>query len=167
MQYLNVKLLGLSGRPHPALLDINHPRECQKLRLHIKFLSGDFLTGQRRSKDQPGTDPSCTLCLHPLESVEHILAVCSSLSEERQRLYPQLLNTVSQVQPNCRLLQNHTSSQLTQFILDCTSIHLEDDYRVPAHNPRVGELFQLSRDWCFAMNNARARQLKSKSKNKH
>ena len=53
MEHFNVQLYGLSGRCHPALLGIMTTRDAKKLRLHIKFLSGDFLTNERRAIDQP------------------------------------------------------------------------------------------------------------------
>ena len=41
-KYLNVKLLDLSGRPHPALQVIFRTQDVIKLRIHIKFLVGDY-----------------------------------------------------------------------------------------------------------------------------
>ena len=52
------------------------------LRLHIKFLSGDFLTNERLSIDNPALSPACPLCLSHdpgnvlLESTEHVLVTC-------------------------------------------------------------------------------------------
>ena len=51
MKYLNVQLTGLSGNPHPALHNIYTTQQAKKLRLHIKFLTGDFLTGERQAND--------------------------------------------------------------------------------------------------------------------
>ena len=85
MNYLNVQLSGLSGRPHPALLNIFTTHDARKLRHHLKFLTGDFLTNERRANDQPGLDPSCTLCLAPLESTEHVLMSCRATADIRQR----------------------------------------------------------------------------------
>ena len=146
LQYLNVQLLGLGGRPHPALLSINTTQDARKLRPHLKFLTGDFFHGFRRAQDHPGTDPSCKLCSAPEETTEHILTICPSLSEVRQRLFPELMNRVASVQPSCRILQSSTSAILTQFILDCTSINLEESFRIPAHNYNNQEIFSLSRD---------------------
>ena len=42
MNFLNVKLMGLSGQPHPALQGINNTQDARKLRTYIKFLAGDF-----------------------------------------------------------------------------------------------------------------------------
>ena len=49
--YLNIQLHGLSGRPHPTLQNINTTRDAQKLRLHLKFLTCDFLTNERIAID--------------------------------------------------------------------------------------------------------------------
>ena len=78
MKYLNVELHGLTGRPHPSLLGIYTTQDAKKLRLHLKFLCGDFLTGLRRSIDLPGTSPACQVCLAPEESIEQ-----SYLSHQR------------------------------------------------------------------------------------
>ena len=79
MEHLNVKLLGLSGCQHPALLNITTTQDSRKLRHHLKFLAGDYLTGWRRSRDLPGTDPACRLCLAKVENTEHILTICPAL----------------------------------------------------------------------------------------
>ena len=81
LEYLNVQLNGLCGRPHPSLLNIQTTQDTKKLRLHLKFLTGDFLTGWRRSRDLPGTDPSCKLCQAQYETTEHILTICPALAE--------------------------------------------------------------------------------------
>ena len=162
MTYLNVNLSGLSGLPHPALRGIRTTQDCKKLRIHIKFLSGDFLTWSRRHKDNPMLDPSCRLCSATEETIEHILTVCPALVETRQRLYPDLMNIVFKVQPTCQIIQSSSPSDiLTQFILDCTSVNLTEEFRVPSHNPLIQDIFTISRDWCYAVSNARSRLLKT------
>ena len=96
MQYLNVQIQGLSGTPHPALMNIYNMQEVKKLRLHIKFLSGDFLTAERQALDN-GTNPQFKLCLFQEETVEHVLTQCRAKSDTHDRLLPALLNTVIQV----------------------------------------------------------------------
>ena len=160
MTYLNVLLSGLSGKPHPALRGIHTTQDCKKLRVHIKFLSGDFLTYHRRYRDNPSLDPSCRLCPASQETIEHILAVCPALADTRQRLYPELMNTVLHVQPSCGILATSTPAILTQFVLDCTSTNLTQAFCVPSHNPLVQNIFTISRDWCYAMSNTRSRLLK-------
>ena len=161
MSYLNVQLTGLAGRPHPALLNINTTQDVKKLRPHLKFLAGDFLTGEKLAMNQPNQNPACKLCSAPMDSSHHLLVACSATADIRQRIFPELLNVVAQVQPNSSLLQHHSHPQLTQFILDCTSPNLEENIRIPAHNPGISRVFQLSRDWCFSISNERARLLKN------
>ena len=162
MKYLNVQLCGLSGCPHPALMNITTTQDVKKLRHHIKLLTGDLLTADRRAIDQPGLDPSCPLCSAPRETIEHVLVACKGTAEPRQRIYPELVNTVAQVQPTCEILHTHNDMILTQFILDCTSPNLPDHYRVPSHNPRVSEIFKISRDWSYAICIMRARLFNQK-----
>ena len=160
MNFLNVQLTGLSGQPHPALHNIRTTQDSKKLRLHLKFLCGDLLTGWRKSRNLPGTDPTCSLCTSAVETIEHIIAVCPALSEVRQRIYPELVNTVASVQPTCRILISSTPAILTQFLLDCTSINLPEEFRIPARNPKCQLICKISRDWCFSISNSRSRQLK-------
>ena len=62
MKYLNVQLAGLSGRPHPAVQNISTTHEVKKLRLHLKFLTCDYLTNERIFIDRPTISPACVLC---------------------------------------------------------------------------------------------------------
>ena len=161
MKYLNVQLLGLSGAVHPALRNINTTQDVKKLRLHVKFLTCDLLTNERKSLDQPSMSPACLLCHAPVESLEHVLVVCKATQLVRDRLLPELLNTVLSVQPSSSiLLPNRDNSILSQFLLDCTSVNLPETYRIPAHNPGISMIFKLSRDWSFSINAERSRQLK-------
>jgi hypothetical protein len=162
MQYLNVQLNGLSGAPHPCLLNIITTQDVKKLRLHLKFLTGDFLTNERLNLDQPNLSPACQLCHAPVESSEHVLVVCKATQEVRSRLIPDLMNTVAQVQPTCKLLESHPpqASILAQFLLDCSSLNLPDSFRVPAHNPAISAIFNVSRNWTFSISSARSRLLK-------
>ena len=162
MKYLNVQLHGLSGRPHPVLQNINTTQDAKKLRFHLKFLTSDFLTAERLALDQPNLNPACKLCQAPSESIEHVLVSCRATEEVRQRLLPDLLNTVAYIQPNSEILQTPSASQLTQFVLDCSSINLDSNLRIPAHNPGVSAVYKLSRDWCYSVGNMRAKLLKSR-----
>ena len=157
MMYLQTDLLGLSGRPHPALLNINGTQDAKKLRAHLKFLTCDdnisFLLSDSSN--------SCVFCLSEC-SVEHVLISCPANQNTRERLLPSLLTIIADTQPSCALLQfHHDPSLLVQFILDCTSINLPDTFRIPAHNLGIARLFEMSRDWCFAIFNERSRQFKN------
>ena len=111
---------------------------------------------------QRGGEPRCRLCDAPLEDIPHILVDCPKTAETRHRLLPQLLNLVADVQPQSGLLDTSktTSRQLAQFIMDPTSFNLPNTHRISFQHPRLSDLYRLSRDWCFAIYNSRARLLK-------
>ena len=161
LQYLNVQLQGLSGRPHASLQYISETRDAMKFRAHMKLLTGDFLSYELLA-NQRGSDPRCRLCPSPLESTQHILTECLATSELRERLLPDLLNLLHDIQPSNGLLEISRSNRiLTQFILDPTSPNLSNDYRIPVQHPSLNDLFRVSRDWCFAITSSRAKQLKN------
>ena len=147
MIYLNVQLAGLSGRPHPILQNIRTTQDAKKLRLHIKLLTCDYFTNEKLAKDNPMKSPACDLCHAPWDTIEHILVTCSATVETRRRLHPELVNAVARVQPTCGILQHHPPpAVMVQFILDCTSINLPENFRIPAHNPDIGIVYRVSRD---------------------
>ena len=72
------------------------------------------------------------------------------------------------VQPLCAILECYSSPPiLAQFILDCTSLNLPDNYRIPAHNPNISLVYKISRDWTFAIGSERLRLLKQARKSKY
>ena len=163
MEYLNVQLSGLNGRPHPALTSVTTTRDIPKLRLHLKFLTGDYPSYHRLAKDRGTNDSNCKLCGSPCEDTKHILTECRATSDQREKLLPELLNTIASINPHSKILDQETltTQVLTQFILDCGSINLTNSYRLSYSHPRINEVFRLSRDWCFAINNARIKLLKT------
>ena len=165
MMYLNLQVNGLSGAGHPAIRGINTTQEAKKLRPHLKFLTSDIMTNERRALDQPHLSSAYDLCGSSIESIEHVLTICSVTQETRDRLLYDLLSTVSTVQPSCSILLPHLdSSLLTQFILDCTSLNLPDSIRIPAHHPGISEIYKISREWTYAINRERSRLRKSSVK---
>ena len=88
----------------------------------LKFLTCDILTNERKSIDQPSVSPACDLCDAPTDSIEHVLVSCGATSDVRNRLFPELMNVVAQVQPMSQILQTHPpASTLTQLSL---TVHL-------------------------------------------
>ena len=130
MEYLNVQLAGLSGRPHPALTSVTTTRDIPKLRLHLKFLTGDYPSYHRLARDRGTNDSYCRLCTSPCEDTKHILTECRATSDLREKLLPELLNTVACINPNSKILDltTMTNQVLTQFILDCGSLNLPKYY---------------------------------------
>ena len=162
MTYLNVELFGLSGRQHPALFHVYDTREVMKMRLHLKFLTGDYLSFRRLAEDNGKQDTHCRICPADMEDIQHILVECRGTAEVRSRLLPELLNTVSVIQPCSGILdhQHLSPRDLTQFILDCGSFNLINKYRLSYENPGIFEIYRVARNWCFGIHNERKRILK-------
>jgi hypothetical protein len=108
-------------------------REVIKMRLHLKFLTGDYLSFKRLAEDNGKKDTHCRICPAELEDIEHILVECRGTAEVRD---------------------------LTQFILDCGSFNLINKYRLSYENPRICEIYRVARNWCFGIHMERNRILK-------
>ena len=162
MDFLNVQALGLTGRPHPALHKIETTQDANKSRLHIKFLAGDFLTGELLAA-QSGGNPECKLCESGSETTDHIITQCIALSNVRGRIMPEVMNKVADIAPQCEILETNNKQHHTQFLLDCSSLNLPQNVRISNQNPRITEIFKISRDLCYAL--ARERQRKMKKLN--
>ena len=166
MTYLNIQLHSLSSRPHSVLQNICTTQDAKKLRLHLKFLTCDILTNERRAQDQPGVSPACDLCDDPIDSIEHALVSCKATADIKERLFPELMNAVAKVQPMSKILRYQPPPPvLTQFVLDCTSFNLPDDIRIPVHNPGVSTVHSVCRDWCYAVGSERSRLLRTHNRN--
>ena len=131
MKYLNVSIKGLNGRPHPALSGIVTTQSVQKSRAHIKMLTDDLYTYEKKSKYQGGSS-QCKLCSSEnSEDLVHILTVCKTYEDTRSRILLQMeilcLRAKSDINFKT-ILCNQTI--LNQFILDCTSLN---------HRSRISE----------------------------
>ena len=170
MTFLNIQLFGLNGRHHPAQFGLETTRDVERLRPHMKMLTGDYLTYSRIALDRKTGDPSCRICKAgkpshpPPETIEHILTECRGTSEARQRIIPELLNALLVIQPNHTYLTCPPSLQnlditFAQFILDCTSFNLPPQYRI-SMNISTTNIFRISRDIFFAVHSSRMNALK-------
>ena len=170
MTFLNIQLNGLTGRHHPALMGLTTTRDVEKARTHIKMLSGDYLTYSRLAIDRKSGDPSCRLCRDmspiPQDTIVHVLTECRETAETRERIIPEILNELLEINPThvylTRPLSLHTPDPvLTQFILDCTSFNLPDQYRLDINSKNLTRIFARTRDYCYAVNSSRLKKLKS------
>ena len=158
MKYMNVSLSSLRGRYHPCLQNIISSNEVKKLRPHIKFLTGDYLTYQRKCEDSGQGDPTCRICRLENESISPILTQCPAYDDIRNRILPEF-SAILKLTQNCLKFENirRDPNILTQFILDPTSFNLKG--RVHVSDPVVPELFKVSRDYCMAVHTERTRRL--------
>ena len=163
MKFLNVTLSGLRGRHHPALNDLITTLDVQKSRIHIKMLSGDYLTFQQKA-NQSGGSAHCRCCPlpSPPEDLTHILHSCIAYSEVRKRIigeYNVLCNQAESIISFDQICNSGDS--FTQFVLDPASFNLT--HRIHMNDPVLGLFFKVSRDFCYAINSKRMKILLKKS----
>ena len=160
MKFFNVSLLGLRGRHHPAVGNINETSQVINMRPHLKMLTGDYLTYEKKSQ-QSGGMPHCRICISgESESLVHVIGCCLALSEPRNRI----MSEIDQLcQFNGFLMRDYYANpeELTQFILDPSSMNLSK--RIHINDPILPELFKLSRDLCNAIHKLRMRLIQNKN----
>ena len=162
MNFLNVSILGLRGRPHPALQNIKSTHDVEKSRPHIKMLAGDYFTYQVRAS-QSGGSSHCRCCNDPSkpdEDIAHILLHCSAYIDIRERM----LNEFRRLSENTNhklIFDNLDATNLSQFILDPSSLNLK--HRISVNDPYLSDFIQLSRDLCYSINKKRLETLKTLS----
>ena len=167
LTFLNVQTIGLSGRLHPAIAWLQTTQDVAIVRPHLKMLAGDYQCYAYLGNDR-GTDQSCKLCPQPpyqpapTEDLVHLLSQCRATADTRDSYLPNLLNMISVHLPSNGILYHQPPpSILTQFLLDCSSLNLPADIRIPPRHP----CFTLITRQCSVMINGihrdRCNQLKN------
>ena len=127
LSFLNVQTIGLCGRSHPALHNLLTTQAVKIARPHLKMLAGDYMCYYFLWKDR-GSDPQCRLCpssKYLPETITHMLMLCRGTHETRNRLWPELVNTIATTFPLNKMLSGDVAvTTAAQFILDCTSLNL-------------------------------------------
>ena len=110
MGLFNISLNGLTGKPHYLIQNIFTTVEVKKARIHIKMLSGDYLTygtlalqSAARGKTFSG---HCRICSGIWEDVQHILTECEATLPARVALLPKMseIATTSPTSTGCHWL---------------------------------------------------------------
>ena len=128
------------------------------------MLSGDYFTYEVKS-NQSGGSPHCRCCAtpSPSEDLKHILTSCVAYSDIRERIIIEYQDLCNQTKNNISFQQIYINSKtFCQFILDPASFNLQT--RVHMNDPVLLPLFKISRDFCYAVNSARMKILKSREK---
>ena len=128
----------------------------------MKMLAGDYFTYEIKA-NQSGGSPHCRCCPFPSpnENISHILTVCLAYSDIRNRMIPEFEKLCNEAKTNLYFQEIcNQNVALCQFILDPASFNLRN--RVHMNDPILGQLFRLSRDYCYAINSARMKILRSK-----
>ena len=159
MNYFNVNLFGLRGKHHPCLSNIVSVEDVKKARPHLKLLTGDYFTYESKFIQTGKGTPTCKICQTESESICHIVANCMEYNQVRSRISTEIkaLCIKINLQEINKIFEN--SSIFTQFVLDPSSFNLDPCYRVNISDPRLTELFKLSRDLCFSIDNTRKKKL--------
>ena len=93
------------------------------------------------------------------EDLEHILTVCNTYIDTRLRILHQMEILCLRAQNDiCFKSILEDRRQLTQFILDCTSLNLAK--RISEYDEICPLVFNLSRDLCFNIMKKRNKELK-------
>ena len=130
------------------------------------MLSGDYPCQYYIGRDR-NQDTACQLCrqIAPphhntvAEDMTHLLTSCRATADTRSKVLPDLLNEISKHFPNNLVLTSTGSNQLTQFILDPTSLNLPMSARISPDHPALPYILSMCRNYCFAIHKERSRQL--------
>ena len=173
MRYLNISILGLNNKPHPAICGVFVSKDVEKMRLHVKFLCQDYLTYETQS-EWSGCDPTCRLCRYTtsdpqdntqsdkrsVDTIAHIVATCPALSDIRDQILKQIEALTNSCVSNLNFTDYLKDEQtLTHYLLDPSSMNLQT--RVHVNDPVLPELFKLSRDLCYQLDKKRRAKLNS------
>lgn len=71
----------------------------------------------------------------PVEDYMHLLTGCRATADPREDKLPALLNTVAYYDSNNSILANPSPQNLTQFLLDPSSLNLPTDLRISPDHP--------------------------------
>ena len=135
---------------------MGHPKE---------FLTGDYLTYERKYNESGQGSPICRSCRLQNESISHILTICSAYNTKRENIW-------KEIEALCLITKNNLNfediksdeKQLTQFIIDPTSFNLQNRVHISDHI--VSAFFKLSRNLCNAIHKERTNILRQLSKKK-
>ena len=97
------------------------------------------------------------------EDLAHILASCIAYSSIRDRFKSQYHSLCEKAKTHINLQDIYSDKEsFCQFVLDPGSYNLSN--RIHIDDPILSALFQLSRDYCYAVNSARKKILAEKLK---
>ena len=100
------------------------------------------------------------MCYLESESICHIVAVCTEYENIRTRITYEVKELLSNMNLSNTTKIFENKNLFTQFILDPSSFNLDSDCRVNINDPMLTDLFKLSRDFCYSIDNTRKRKLK-------
>ena len=97
----------------------------------------------------------------PAEDMVHLLTRCRGTADTRNRVLPELLNTLASHFPNNSILSSPNQTHLTQLILDPTSLNLPVTIRIDPAHPALTLVLTMCRNMCYAIHKDRIRKINS------
>ena len=97
----------------------------------------------------------------PVEDYQHILTQCRATADTRADKLATLVNTVAYHCNYNSILNTPSPTLLTQFMLDCTSLNLPKDMRIPPNYPGYIDIARQCSIIINAIHIDRRRQLRA------
>ena len=161
MSFINVSTTGLSGKCHPILRNIVTTVDVKAARPVIKCLTGDFYCYAVRAV-QTGCSSHCRICpSREPEDIVDVVAGCAATNDVRTNMMVNVIAAASSTAVPIdipSILQDKKT--LCQFLLDCTSLNLDNNTRVNMNDPATAEIFRQSRKLVAAVHAERMRRIK-------
>ena len=123
------------------------------------MLCGDYYSYATRSA-QSGGSGHCRLCGFILEDISHILN-CPFTAKAKMNTMENLATAIKGTKIAIDFESLKNSEHFDQFILDCTSLNLPNNYRVNICDTAVFDIFKAARKVVHAIHSERLRQLKN------
>ena len=160
IKYLNISLLGLRGRHHPALSNLLTTHDVQKSIPHIKMLCNDYFTYENSANQ------SCFNAekqINKVEDITHIIAICNSYTDIRERIIEEFSSLCKQSKSKVDfkniLMDKETLCQFIPSNMNLKScVNIKDEL--------LPEFFKLSLDICYSIHTKRMKILQQMQKKK-
>ena len=119
LKYLNKQYN--PGKLHPLLQSEITTRECARIPVKMKILTGTYiLQSTRAAFNQNEVDPTCQLCNEQPETMDHFILKCKILNNIRQTVLHDIYSTLQQV--TGKPLTDIDSESLLSVIIDCSCV---------------------------------------------
>ena len=97
-----------------------------------------------------------------IENIEHGLTRCVATRDIREKILHEMATVVMRNKSGCDFKQVCSiPAILTQFLLDCTSLNLQNTHRIHPDDPCAGLVYKTARDLCYGIHTERLRQLRA------
>ena len=122
---------------------------------HTQMLVGCYFTRFLLWKQETQFCPLCkTSVISYIDSLVHLLVICSTLAEEREKLLVEFELLCQETKNKLTISSvSNTHEELCQFILDPASMNLK--HRVHLTDPPLSKFLKLSRDFCYLFDKRR------------